>query len=66
MIVVSLLLAAISIYVAPSGLRELRRWANEVREDLVINILQPGRFTKLEPNLTLHIRQRPPYGHLHR
>ena len=64
MIVVSLLVAAISIYVAPSGLRELRRWANEVREDLVINILQPGRFTKLEPNLTLHIRQRGPYGQL--
>ena len=34
-IVVSLLVAAISIYVSPWGLRELRRWATEVRADLV-------------------------------
>ena len=47
-IVVSLLVAAISIYVSPWGLRELRRWATEVRADLVSNIVQPGRFTKLE------------------
>ena len=47
-IVVSLLVAAISIYVSPWGLRELRRWATEVRADLVTNIVQPGRFTKIE------------------
>jgi lipopolysaccharide export system permease protein len=63
-IVVSLIVAALSIYVAPWGLRELRRWANEVREDLVINILKPGRFTKLEANLTLHVRERLPNGQL--
>ena len=33
-IVVSLLVAAISAYVSPWGLRELRRWATEVRADL--------------------------------
>ena len=69
-IVVSLLVAAISIYVSPWGLRELRRWATEVRADLVSNIVQPGRFTKLEERLTLHIRERRPngqlLGHLHR
>src|SRR5262249_53117042 len=59
-IVVSLLVAAISIYVSPKGLRELRRWANEVRADFVDNIVQPGRFTKLEEKLTLHIRERRP------
>src|SRR5262245_8412991 len=40
-VVVSLLVAAISIYVSPWGLRELRRWATEVRADLVSNIVQP-------------------------
>lgn len=63
-IVVSLLVAAISIYVSPWGLRELRRWATEVRADLVSNIVQPGRFTKLEDKLTLHIRERRPNGQL--
>src|SRR5712692_9217612 len=64
-IVVSLLVAAISIYVSPWGLRELRRWANEVSEDVVTNILQPGRFTKMfGGTLTLHIRERLPNGQL--
>src|SRR5215467_14124195 len=40
--VVSLLVAVISIYVSPWGLRELRRWATEVRADLVGNIALPG------------------------
>jgi lipopolysaccharide export system permease protein len=63
-IVVSLLVAAISIYISPWGLRELRRWATEVRADLVSNVVQPGRFSKLEANLTLHIRERRPNGQL--
>jgi lipopolysaccharide export system permease protein len=63
-IVVSLLVGAISVYVSPWGLRELRRWATEVRADLVSNIVQPGRFTKLEDKLTLHIRERRPNGQL--
>jgi lipopolysaccharide export system permease protein len=63
-IVVSLLVAAISVYVSPWGLRELRQWATEVRADLVSNVVQPGRFTKLDERLTLHIRQREPNGQL--
>jgi lipopolysaccharide export system permease protein len=63
-IVVSLLVAAISTYVAPRGLRDLREWANQVREDFVTNIVQPGRFTRLEDRVTLHIRERKPNGQL--
>ena len=63
-IVVSLLVTAISTYVAPLGLRELRDWANQVREDFVANIVQPGRFTRLEDRVTLHIRERRPNGQL--
>jgi lipopolysaccharide export system permease protein len=62
--VVSLLVAIISIYVSPWGLRQLRLWATEVRADLVSNVIQPGRFTKLEERLTLHIRERQPNGQL--
>jgi lipopolysaccharide export system permease protein len=58
------LVAVISIYVSPWGLRELRRWATEVRADLVGHIVQPGHFTKIEDRLTLHIRERRPNGQL--
>jgi lipopolysaccharide export system permease protein len=63
-IVVSLLVAAISIYVSPWGLRELRRWATQLRADLVTHVVQPGRFTMLESKLTLHIRERRANGQL--
>src|SRR5262245_24229458 len=56
--VVSIMVALISAYVSPKGLRELRRWATEVRADLVTNIVQPGRFTTIERGLTFHIRER--------
>ena len=63
-IVVSLLVGVISAHVSPWALREARNWATEVRADLVSNIVQPGRFTKLEDKLTLHIRERRPNGQL--
>jgi lipopolysaccharide export system permease protein len=63
-IVVSLLVAAISAYVSPWGLRQLRLWATQVRADLVTYIVQPGRFTLLDTKLTLHIRERRPNGQL--
>ena len=56
--VVSLMVAAISVYFAPEGLRMLRRWVTEVRTDLVTNIVQPGRFITIERGLTIHIGER--------
>src|SRR5262245_17113916 len=63
-IVVSVMVAAISAYISPWGLRELRVWATQVRADLVTHIVQPGRFTLLDSKLTLHIRERRPNGQL--
>jgi lipopolysaccharide export system permease protein len=63
-VVVSLIVAALSLYVSPWSLRELRRWASEARADFVTNIVQPGRFSKFGDKLTLHIRQREPNGQL--
>lgn len=63
-VVVSLFVMALSVYLSPWGLRELRRWATEVRADLVSNIIQPGRFTRIESGLMLHIRERRPNGQL--
>ncbi len=63
-ILVSLLVAAISVYLAPQALRQLRHWITEVRADIVTNIVQPGRFTIIEQGLTFHIRARQPNGQL--
>jgi len=61
-IVASLMLTAISAYIAPESLRMLRRWITEVRTDLVSNIVQPGRFTAMESGLAFYIRERRPNG----
>jgi lipopolysaccharide export system permease protein len=63
-LVVSVFVMALSVYLSPWGLRELRHWATEVRADLVSNIIQPGRFTRIEAGLMLHIRERRPNSQL--
>jgi lipopolysaccharide export system permease protein len=63
-LVVSALVAFLSAYLAPKGLRELRNWAVSIKTDLVINIIQPGRFSTIERGLTFHIRERRPDGRL--
>ena len=80
-IVVSLMVAAISAYFAPEGLRMLRDWLTEVRANVVSNIVQPGRFTSIEKRRDLphpraaaqwptrrHLARRParPQGARHR
>ncbi len=59
---VSLLVAAIAAYVSPRALRELRDWSEQVRTDILTNIVQPGRFTSVGGNLTFHIADRRPNG----
>jgi lipopolysaccharide export system permease protein len=61
-LVVSALVAILAAVISPKCIRELRRWAAEVRADLVTNIVQPGRFTTIERGLTFHIRERQPNG----
>src|SRR5271169_2082924 len=61
-LVVALLVAFIASYLAPDGLRRLKRWDAEITADVLANILQPGRFAQLDPNLTIRIRERQPGG----
>lgn len=63
-VVVSLLVAMISAYLGPKGLRELRTWATRLRADLVSTIVKPGRFSTIERGLTFYIRDRRPNGQL--
>ena len=60
--VVALLVAFISAFLAPDGLRRLKQWSAEITADVLANVLQPGRFAQLDQNLTIRIRERKPGG----
>jgi lipopolysaccharide export system permease protein len=63
--VVAVLVLVVAAYLSPRCLRELAQWINEIRADLVTNIVQPGRFVPLSGgSFTLHIRERLPNGQL--
>jgi len=59
--VVSVLVAFLSIHLAPECLRALRKWQTEIGADVLTNILRPGEFQKLGP-LTIRIQGRQPGG----
>src|SRR5260370_27184179 len=61
-VVVALLVAFIATYLAPDGMRRIKRWDAEITADVLTNILQPGRFAQLAQNLTIRIRERQPGG----
>ncbi len=61
-VVVALLVAFIAAYLAPDGMRRLKRWDAEITADILANVLQPGRFAQLDPNLTIRVRERQPGG----
>lgn len=48
----------------PWSLRQLRAYIVQVRTDLLSQVIQPGRFSAPEPNLTFHIRERAINGEL--
>jgi lipopolysaccharide export system permease protein len=61
-VVVAILVAFIGSYLAPDGMRRLKRWDAEITADVLTNILQPGRFAQLDQNLTVRVRERQPGG----
>jgi lipopolysaccharide export system permease protein len=60
--VVALMVAFIGAFLAPDGMRRIKQWDAEITADVLTNILQPGRFAQLDPNLTIRIRDRLPGG----
>ena len=61
-LVVSVLVAFLTIYPSLLALRELRNRVTEVRTDILTRIAQPGRFTSIGGGLTFHIAGRQPDG----
>jgi lipopolysaccharide export system permease protein len=61
---VSLAVSAVNHWAMPWSLRLLRDYVIQVRTDLITQVIQPGRFSSPEQNLTFHIRDREPDGDL--
>src|SRR5258705_6483407 len=59
-LVVAVMVAFISAYLAPDGMRRLKQWDAEITADVLANILQPGRFAQLDQNLTIRLPERQP------
>ena len=61
---VTVTMFALSLWISPMALKQLRENLTKVNVDLVANIVQPGRFITIEKNLTFHIRNRDGNGSL--
>ena len=56
--------AAVNHWGMPWSLRLLREYVIQVRTDLITQVIQPGKFSSPENNLTFHIRERALDGEL--
>jgi lipopolysaccharide export system permease protein len=57
-------LAVINHLGQPWSLQLLKQYVVQMRTDLLTQVIQPGRFSSPEPNLTFHIRERTLNGEL--
>lgn len=62
--VVAILVGSINLYLMPKSLALWRELITTVRENLITQIIQPGRFTSPDANFTIHIRERTANGEL--
>jgi len=60
----SVCLLIMNLLITPASLRLLRVYIDQVRTDLIAQVLQPGKFSGPEPGLTFHIRDRSANGEL--
>lgn len=63
-IIVAIACAGVNHAAGPMASRMLRDTASQARSDLMGQVLQAGRFTAIEPRLTVHIRERGDDGRL--
>jgi lipopolysaccharide export system permease protein len=59
-LLVSLVVAYISIVAMPQSFRSLRDLVTKIRADVVTKIVQEGRFVTLEKGITFHYREKAP------
>ena len=61
---VMIFLTAVNHFVNPWSMRLLKDYIVTMRTDLLTQVMQPGRFSSPEPDLTFHIRERSLNGEL--
>jgi lipopolysaccharide export system permease protein len=57
-VIVTLMVASMSLYFAPLSLRAWQMLITNVRGDVLTSVLQPGQFMRPVPGLTIHISSR--------
>ena len=57
-LIVSVAVSLVNHFAMPWSLKLLRTYVVQVRTDLISQVIQPGRFSAMESNLTFHIRDR--------
>ncbi len=62
--IVCVALFAVNAWVLPQSARTLRDYALKIRTDLISQVLQPGKFTRPEKGLMLHIAAKSQNGEL--
>jgi lipopolysaccharide export system permease protein len=62
--IVCVALFAVNAWVLPQSARTLRDYALKIRTDLISQVLQPGKFTRPEKELMLHIAAKSQNGEL--
>jgi len=59
-VLVSLLVAAITVKIMPDSFRELRHLVTKIRADVITQFIQEGKFVSLEQGITFHYRDKGP------
>lgn len=57
-VIVAAMVGWITLWSGPQALQTLRDLTNQVRADIVANVVQPGRFVEIDDDFTFHIRNR--------
>lgn len=63
-LIVSMLTAAMSLWIMPWTFREFRTLVTKIRADFITHIIKEGQFAKLEAGFVFHYRERGPNGTL--
>lgn len=63
-VVISMFVAALSLWLMPASFREIRDLVTLIRSDFLARVVREGSFTTLDAGLTFHYRERGPHGEL--
>lgn len=63
-VVVSMIVATLSLWLMPASFREIRDLVTLIRSDFLARVVREGSFTTLDAGLTFHYRERGPHGEL--